>query len=311
MGMSSIRSLAFVLALGCPVSSVTAGCEKKAKREEDTAEAGVRQESEDRESPATAALKDLDAAFEARVNAILDGARKAHPTDRGAMLDAAFVDLGAKVKGSGYGVIDIVKLSAIEVWLEKTYKDDPARMARLTWKESRYGANKPGAFNWKTPTLMSEGGANHAIVPTIRLRGVLVGIDKWAHYFNTGWLYFKDDLLRSDRKLRDGVSRWLEGDCHISKEERDLYAPHARRIGYAMFGFLGSWSTGVISRADMYANEQGFQFWDALAKDPKGYRFTTASLEMNKLNEVRNPSLFIKGLIVDAGEGQGAPEHCP
>ena len=56
---------------------------------------------------------------------------------------------------------------------------------------------------------------------------------------------------------------------------------------------------------------QGFRFWDALAKDPSGFRFSLDSLDMKKMNEVENRSLFKKGILVDVPDGAEPPEYCP
>jgi len=287
------------------VSLFATGCFKKGvQADDDETQAGIRQEAEDREGDKTRRLENVD--IVEHVNSVIKAAHAQEGDDGAAVAKAAFNGLGAKVKGSGYSALDIVKLSAFEVWLEKNLVEG-TQIVRLTWKESRYGGNKPGFFNWKTPTLMNEGGANHAIVPTIKLGGTpgstkdgtLVGIDKWAHYFNTGYLYFANAELKTSEDLRMGVSQWLEGDPKLTKGERARFAPLARSIGYLLFGFLGSWSTGVISFADMYASEHGFRFYDELAKNPKGFKFSLEQINLEKMNEEKNPSTFIEGLVVE------------
>ncbi|OUR97159.1 hypothetical protein A9Q84_12595 [Halobacteriovorax marinus] len=75
----------------------------------------------------------------------------------------------------------------------------------------------------------------------MRVNGVLIGTDKFEHFFGSGFNYFKKFYLKE---------KTLE---------------KAMNIGYrAETGFLGAMMTGVMSYADMVANFNGMRFWNTM-----------------------------------------------
>lgn len=209
--------------------------------------------------------------------------------------------------------------------------DEKPQILRLSWWESVHAPDKSkwfGARLWQTldnPTVATTAGADHAMSPTVRFSGkaenggtkaVLIGIDKWAHFFNTGYLLFKysptSEETAEAKELRLKVSQFLEGDPELAKQSRSVFwtaQNHAANIGkiegtslYQMFGFLGALSTGVVSQADMAANEYGFQFYRCLKASPRSARFdlNTGScfddgFQLALFNEQKNPNTLIKG----------------
>ena len=260
-------------------------------------------ESDDREFALTAHLVNVDSLLENHINAVIHSCRRYQ--ERDAIVTCVFQQLGLQVKDSGYSVLKFAPLCRIEIWLEQTLQPE-RQIADISWRDSRYGNNKTGAGQiFRAPVIshLSPGGAEHTIVPTIRVGGVLVGIDKWAHFFTTGYHYWQQISLRDSFQRRWMVSRWLEGD-HLTRDQRRVYREYVRSmkdykvLGLVKYGVLGAWSSGVISTADMFANEFGFQFYRQLYENPHGYRFNIASIDMRKLNEGHTPSKFVKGMIV-------------
>jgi hypothetical protein len=247
---------------------------------------------------------------------------------------------------------NFIPLSAAEVWLEDNlvwevassekqseharFRDVtlktasgtlPPEILRFTWKESRFGSKNEDKWQdrllyWtRNPTVMTQSGADHAMSPTVRMSGkkkgggtedVLIGIDKFAHFFNMGYLLYAHPETRSNKELRWKVSQFLEGDpalLGITKSEYKKLQDVAQELGrigktsgYALFGFLGGLSTGVVSQADMEANEYGFQFYQCLAEDParakldfvNGTCFDT-EFSIGLFNEEKTPNQLIRG----------------
>ncbi|MBF0442874.1 MAG: hypothetical protein HQK54_13290 [Oligoflexales bacterium] len=65
------------------------------------------------------------------------------------------------------------------------------------------------------------------------------------------------------------------------------------------FGYFGSASTGVVSYADMNANENGYNFYQRLKSDPLHYQFRFSDYNINEMNETNVPSKFTHGVIAE------------
>ncbi len=81
------------------------------------------------------------------------------------------------------------------------------------------------------------------VAPLVKVGDVLVGADKFSHFFNEGWNYFKISELN-----KKGVKAALMAG---ERDER---------------GFWGVMTTGVYSYADLVANYQGLRFWRNLVR---------------------------------------------
>lgn len=273
------------------------------------------QESEDRETKYTSKLVDISSQLESHVNEKITLCRsqmkltdwKRKQKQENPFIECVFKQLGQQVKSTGFGPMKVAPLCQIEIWMMRNFSESKNEIVRVPWKDTRYGRNKTGISQiGRTPVFghLSKSGAEHTIVATVRVNGVLTGIDKWAHFFTTGYHFWKQKVLRENADTRIMVSRWLEGD-DLTKEQIKKYRPYIEPmkdyhvLGSLKYGVLGRWSTGIISQADMYANEVGFQFYKRLAENPKGVQFRLSDLELKKMNEVHNPSKFVDGMKVD------------
>jgi len=80
-----------------------------------------------------------------------------------------------------------------------------------------------------------------SLSPTIRINNMIIGSDKFSHFFNLGWEYYS--------KMKKGSSLFEVLSYSKNLEER----------------FWGGPTTGVISHADLMANFQGLRFFGHLS----------------------------------------------
>jgi hypothetical protein len=245
-----------------------------------------------------------------------------------------YEQLGANVSGTGLGPLrNKGMLNEFEVkfiqYLD-LYRSSPSLLAilppesnptrtqlynRMTFAQSKYGDNIMG-LEGVAPSMLNETTMNHSIAPTIRVGNTIVGLDKFGHFFQQGyWLYFgqKEGFFTSHAE-REDFSLWLEGANHQgfgveglgtnteyprSEENQSRYRKFASRFDEEAFtGYFGLYSSGVASGADVHANEAGFQFYQALANDPLGYRFRLADINISQFNESTNAVEYVPGLKV-------------
>ena len=185
------------------------------------------------------------------------------------------------------------------------------------------------------PWLFDERTRDHGLAPVIRIKGVPMGTDKWEHFFQQGgWNWdlaygpAKDELKRlyprttfpdfTQLAVRTAFAEWLEGtnktranavDPLVANYDAE-FAMIAKLFGIkGVKGIYGSYSTGVISYADMCANEQGFQFYTGLYKaflqnsnSPTArFTFDVDNYDIYNMNEQNNPNRFVNGVIVNDG----------
>lgn len=128
--------------------------------------------------------------------------------------------------------------------------------------------------------------------PTIRLAGVLVGLDKISHFFGQGWQYYQHDrvLAREQKALGQAARHDL-----VRKLGHDLEIRH-----------LGFMNGGVYSYGDLAANWQGFVFYRRLIGTGReshvirtapgryalGTPFTFRDYVTDEFDEVLAPSLL-------------------
>ena len=213
--------------------------------------------------------------------------------------------------GSGLGVragnisFEISKLTKAEYSLIKTLDADKHEILEIKFASSRYSENPVSLIDGKFPSQKTLLTADHSMAPVIRLGTVLVGIDKIGHFLEEGWWYYQGEQkgLLLNHEERWAFGQFMEGDDALPEAERprykDIYAEFCwvctLRGG---FGFFGASSTGVISYADMQANESGYQFFNSLANDPGGYKFQVSTLPVELWNEENSPSKYMPGLKV-------------
>ncbi len=119
----------------------------------------------------------------------------------------------------------------IERWAAKSVKVEK-------YPQTRYQNIYQGMPIWATRVNFLFG-----VGPTFKVNGVMVGSDKFGHFFSQGFKYYKRDLKGWD-------------------DERLL-----NRGAYAERWLFGQLTTGVYSNADLVANYEGMRFYIGLFKD--------------------------------------------
>jgi RHS repeat-associated protein len=238
----------------------------------------------DAETKATKRLQNVDKMLEGHVNAVIQAARKKFPDDPTKGIKYVFQALAADEPGTGFdilGGISVGQVTKIEAWLSKNLKAKTQKY-QFQMKDTWYHGNKIGKGS-KFLMFTSEDIANHAISPTIRVSGILMGTDKWGHFFQQGYWYFEHNL---DKKSdRDAFGLFLEGKGDEQKGAKwhklaiKSTGASGFYLGKSYFGMQGSKVSGVISYADMAANEAGYQFYKALSADWKNYTFKISNIK--------------------------------
>ena len=163
-------------------------------------------ESDDRETPLTQNLVNVDQTLAKHVNDMIRDAIAHGYTNRYFTLQAIYDNLGANEPNSGvtrgFGFVGpFGEIAKIGVWLDTTLAAIPNGIAVIPFNQSRYAGNGTSrvaaALNWISgsesvvPWLYDEGTAQHGLAPVIRINGTLMGTDKWEHFFQQGyWLWF-------------------------------------------------------------------------------------------------------------------------
>jgi hypothetical protein len=108
----------------------------------------------------------------------------------------------------------------------------------------------------------------------LNIENLLIGTDKFSHFFNRGVKYFK---------RRYGI-QWTQ---ELTDEEREEYTmdagEHSENSAY------GVKSTGIASYADLMANFQGMRFWNDLLGVGK---------DVVTKQEVKNPMVQLKDFLI-------------
>ncbi|MCI0455603.1 MAG: hypothetical protein L0Z62_01320 [Gemmataceae bacterium] len=204
------------------------------------------------------------------------------------------------------------QITKIEHWLKNNLSSERNEINQVTFRQSRYrfntiGHGVVGPHPWWFATS-DERALNHGIAPTIRLRvvghdsAVLMGTDKWGHFFQQGYW-----LFRLIEREREAFSRYLEGDYSPNGRphgEEARFREHARRFESGGEGMQGSRASGVISNADIEANLRGADFYDDLYYNFLGgggpLVFRSESRANRRFNEaLHNQNTFVRGTMVD------------
>ncbi len=243
---------------------------------------------------------------------------------------------GSMVHVSGIG--DFAPIAKIGLLLDNNWLTAPNQIVKLKFSESRYhnNSNPMGGLRPKNYWLWNDATKNHGLAPVVRVGEILVGTDKFEHMFQQGyWLWDlayggATQTLQAQHPgvafpdftqlaVRTAFSEWLEG---TDKNRAGNVDPLVKQYDAAFHlivsffgvksekGVFGSYSTGVISYADMAANEQGYQFYTALynacykallsgqtATVP--YHFDVFNFDFPSMNEQRNPNTFVNGVTPD------------
>lgn len=282
-------------------------------------DAEVMLETDDRATAETAQLVDVEKIINTHINKVLSEIRaEKTPKDKkwtyatkADFLNEVAKRLSGPRRGSGVGVgsgsfrIEVSVLTEIEAWLIENLSPEKREIVFVPFEKSLYGDNPIGAFKAKVPAHSSIATANHSIAPVIKVHGVLIGIDKLAHFLEQGYWYYDatNRLELVSQKDRWEFGAFMEGHPDVKKE---LYLKYKELFGFYCgacviaggFGYYGSASTGVISNADLAANEDGYVFYKNLSQNISDYKFDLSTFDLKTWNEQNNKSLYIPGLVV-------------
>ncbi len=270
-------------------------------------------------------LKDSAKAIENYVDGVIDAGRKAGLKGK-ELSKFVYENLGQNVKNSGItktgkhgGSISERTKIAIDVENLLTLNNND-EIVRIPFKESKYSKienNKilttplVGAL----PAYWTQATRDHTIAPTIKVNEVLIGTDKLEHIFQQGyWLYNEELSLDDQYKFSNflegfNLNTWGKMDItHVraslaNKEAYDanrerfetIFKKYASKPGISIYGVYGSGSSGVLSQADIVANLKGAEMFKLIETDPN-YKFEFKNMDVNKLNEVNNPSSYSRAI---------------
>jgi hypothetical protein len=229
---------------------------------------------------------------------------------------AVYDRLGANDPNSrvNVGGFRFAPIANIGVWLDNNLSSRHNEILKLRFGQTQFRRNTPGPTRVARdfPWLATADTADHGIAPVINIRNVLMGTDKWEHFFQQGWWLF--DRAQTDRgfwreKTRAAFSRWLEG-FPSSEGERHYFPAIATQCDRAIDGqrgYFGTYSTGVASTGDVNANEEGYHFYRRLAREfernPRGtpFVFSVDDYRYSGFNEEHNPGYTDPRLITEPG----------
>ena len=111
-------------------------------------------------------------------------------------------------------------------------------------------------------------GGNAIVASSANIAGVCVGADKLGHFFDLGFRNWNAASSGTTAEQIEKINRGTE-------------------IGEMGLGF-----TGVYSNADLEANHAGWRFYNDLAANPSGLKFTIKNYITAQWNEQINPSFY-------------------
>ncbi|MGE4232284.1 MAG: hypothetical protein AB7F43_03050 [Bacteriovoracia bacterium] len=162
-----------------------------------------------------------------------------------------------------------------------------------------FGSNRLDLFQLLFGTVYEDasfnemkGGAYFPLYPTLKAKGILLGVDKVGHFFAQGW-----DYISHYREIK------AQG---VLTEEEAL--EEVKKAGVqSEEGYLGLTMGGIFSYADLSANWQGFQFYrdlttgdnSFLQKDEAGKwkirrPFKFEEYVVDNFDEVLTPNVFLR-----------------
>ena len=217
---------------------------------------------------------------------------------RNALAAEVYKRLGVNVPGTGVTFNDYAQLTKVEHWLETTLAGKDIN--RISVDDTKYRDVRSG-LNGIPGWIPAPGIREHTVASTVKINGTLMGTDKWGHFFQQGyWL-----LLAEKRGVittaadRDLLSKWWEGDLStltpmIGNDKATSFLNFTKEMyDKAQWGIFGRYSTGVVSKADIAANEAGYQFYKALTTANFGtIIFQAGNYPTNTFNETTNPNVY-------------------
>lgn len=244
------------------------------------------------------------------VNSVIRDARAKYPagTPNAVKKICRYVydELGENKAGSGVTVagVELAQWSKIECWIKDNLDPKKGEYYWYSYAGSRYGTNPVGRWaNRGGPfALYRQDTADHMIAPTINVGGVLMGGDKWGHFFQQGYWIFAEGLTNAEARdfslWTEGAPEWYAGKNYYEWDKWDRLYPikfHKSKYSGGVFhGIFGTASTGVISYADINANLAGNAFYKDLAANPYGYVFNVRRATLRSFNEQNVPNSYIK-----------------
>jgi hypothetical protein len=273
------------------------------------------QESDERECGASKDLVNIDTQLEQYVNKVIDEERTAMGPDlrksrAGALLaERVYKRLGEFAPGSGWGMgvgqesgAELAPTTGIEVWLHKNLAEARHEIHHVTFAKSRFAESGSGPTS-TAPVWVFDSTADFAVSPTVRLGGTLIGTDKIGHAFQQGYWYYLTSFGQAERRL---MGLYLEGAPGLTSAQKDFVGKKLREIyPLTVFGIFGIVPTGIISYADMNANEMGYHLYIAIVDHPLEYRFKASELDARQLNEILVPSTTVLNTVINNQSKEG------
>ncbi|MBF0207807.1 MAG: hypothetical protein HQK53_13060 [Oligoflexia bacterium] len=167
-------------------------------------------------------LSELDRICEEFILRALEKANSEAPGDEEELYDIAY-----KMFAGGWF------WGNFETYIKETDRLDKRTIDR---KDSIYSDL---SFRQSFPMFLASLGAIYDI------GGVIVGSDKFGHYFEEGYKYYVETFVEG---------KGVESALAIGEGEEN--------------GFFGMATTGIYSYGDLYANFQGMRFWKDFAPNP-------------------------------------------
>ncbi len=279
----------------------------------------TKQETDDRPSARTDALLCQSAKISGYINAELDKIRstllEGHSTWSSDLTPELLLRvkniIGGNRRGTGVGLdhvgipLEVSQYTEAESWMMQTLKPNRGEILFTKFKDSRYGDNPIGPIAKVVPAHITEATADHSIAPIVKIDRYFIGIDKIGHLFQQGYWYYDATVkgLLTDDHTRFQFGQFMEGDPQLAQDEHKKYKKvFGEYCGICTFlggfGYFGATSTGVISFADMAANESGFHFYKNLSENPLGYYFDFSDFDVATWNEEINPNGYIPELKI-------------
>ncbi|HVJ63814.1 MAG TPA: hypothetical protein VM901_01020 [Bdellovibrionota bacterium] len=173
-----------------------------------------------------AKLADSQPAIEAMINRLMqEGVDRANAKGRGCQDAVLYKELRDHFHHHFFG--DFVKRALRDPGVHPLYTPKPESIYRDVKTMEALGLNK----------VVS--GSDKILSPVLRLGNVVVGLDKFEHFFAWGYKYFK---------IYHWEKRPIEDALALGERSEQTY--------------LGATNTGVYSYADLAANFQGHRFWN-------------------------------------------------
>lgn len=269
-------------------------------------------------NPGIRALGNADKMLNAIVTKVVRAALRKY-SDKKQMevgIEMVFTHLGKDFPGSG-GLATMIE-QQLKKDLKKDAKDKVQLIYQVKGEDSRF-SKVPLDFNAPVHMFKAKFIRDLSLSPVIKIDGIPVGIDKIGHFFQQGYWYFK--IFGKDQKQnqarRENYGLWLEGDpaytAKAGKEELALWPKLTKeKVKEKSSPLTGDkpgrhgWPvSGIVSYADLAANQAGYDFyadlannWGMYAMNPGNYNFDIQKhlkqlkQGLKSLNEYHNPNKF-------------------